>query len=262
MDRFLRFIVLLLVLGVALAVTIVIVSDVRSERVRGVRLAAERRQLGDYLLQTQANLRKMEIIVEQQNLTGEQVALETKLLVFPYRIQLEGGQVDLPPLRVVIPGRQLIIDGMRLDFPQGILDDGYPGNLCFPIFGHLYSPKELEGPKGKLELTESFLLIPRSQVHPGYRHDGNESTELERALWLRIGEILANKGLAQRKHVTITPLEPVALELRPGLIYTVYLGRDLGLSLEQREDARTLREMLLKDPKKSPETPVDEFGAG
>ncbi|MEI8196128.1 MAG: hypothetical protein WCI73_09490, partial [Phycisphaerae bacterium] len=50
------------------------------------------------------------------------------------------------------------------------------------------------------------------------------------------------------------PLEPVALELRPGVIYTVYLGRDLGLSLEQREDARALREMLLKAPKNEPET--------
>jgi hypothetical protein len=141
MDRFVTFLVILLVAGVSVAATLVVASDYRSERAREAGLAAERKSLGEHLLRIQDAVRKVEIVVEEQVVggelardTGDTRVLETKLLVFSYGFDARGQPFRLKPTRLIIKESRLSIDSLRLDLPHGVLEDGYPGNLSLALF--------------------------------------------------------------------------------------------------------------------------------
>lgn len=251
MNKFIRFIVLLLVLGVFLAVSLVMFMGIRSERKRQHSLEVERQSLGDHLLTIQDDLHRLEFIVEHQQVGGDNEVISTTYLIFPYGIDARGQSFELPPWRRETKGHRLLIDGYNIELPAGIIDAQFPQRqadnvthqsmpLALPVFGHVY-PSETTP-------TEADLLVPWGQVPPGYRPESRPSSEFEQQIWRRVGEYMTNKLLQERSHVKVTDFSPVEITLKPGVISQVFLGRSLQLRVGQMEDTQRVKKMLKQAP--------------
>lgn len=248
MDRFLRFTVTLLVLCVLIAAAVVSKRSYDSAKESQQRLVLERKSLGNYLLGTQTDLRRLEMIVEEQKISGDNMVLSTTFLVYPCALSAEGEIVLLTPQRRFITGDHVRVDGCKFDIPGGILDDGFPLNsesdkqtkipepLTLTVFGHIYSPAAMP--------TDVDWYQPWGHVHPGYRPDPWKRTEFEEQIWARVGQLMNNKAYRERSKVVLTEFPAVDVVLKPGVISQVFVGPNLQLSTGQVENKEKIQAML------------------
>jgi len=114
MTKFVRFILVLVVVGAAVSLGMVTISNARSRQAHDALLAKERALVAEVMGQMKGKLRRAHIVVNGQEVDAERNVVRTRLLVreFTYK------QEPLPVREVVIPGSKVSVDGVHLIFGE------------------------------------------------------------------------------------------------------------------------------------------------
>ena len=231
MSTFVRFIVLVLILGVVVNLAMVMFSNDRSQRKQSADLIQEREQLGRAIGRMSDKLRHGEMAVEWQKIDAKDKVLQTSLLVRQFAMTADEQPKipeELPAVRVVIPGSQVCIDGMRLEFGEN-----YPAEYQemrgkkLSLFVHVYSDETPA--KDRFTFWPTQNEVPQLvQVHNLER--APHVTYFETKLWQTVWDLLQSPERAEKYYdlKILTPEKVASLkvcqEVRRGGFYEMNIG--------------------------------------
>ncbi|HEY4329857.1 MAG TPA: hypothetical protein VGN88_08980, partial [Phycisphaerae bacterium] len=113
---FIRFVFTILIAGMLVNFAIVLLANNQSHQRQIQHNARDKDQLAALLARIDGRTRRMDIVVDSQLMDAHDRAIETTILVRQYRSTLSEEGDPLPVSRVTIPGDQLSVGGVMLDF--------------------------------------------------------------------------------------------------------------------------------------------------
>lgn len=250
MSPFVRFILVILVAGIAINLIIVIVANGQSQSRQEQQMLDDRRLFQKVVEKYNNSLRQADIAVEWQKIDAHDQVLETSLII------RQDAQSDSEPAgaprhhsltRIVIPGNRLHIDGLSLEFDAFFPEEFLVlRNTKLRYFRYLYG----EGPDGKpvpVEQRFSFMSPPdvplATRIHP----DIETPTFFEIRLWRTLWDLQQNDSLAKQSGLTIMEIKDAARAVAAHKAYVATLGIE-GITLDE-DVTPGLAESILNDAK-------------
>ncbi len=238
-KMFFRFILGVTLAASALTICIVMISNYHTQRERTAELNEERDRAKELFTGPENQLRRADLVVESQRVSGTGRVLETTLLFRPWIKTFSERDVELSIQRVTIPGDTVTIDGDILKFNRNFIENvDFLAGTSLPMFAHLYG----EGGKP----TEDNLLAPSysgSSVEMGRV----VASLYELRIWSAIRDLMRDPVQAEKNGVTIERKTSASRVVRPGITYIVWLGSKLGVEFEDRPDqAYIVKELMMR----------------
>ncbi|MGN6369944.1 MAG: hypothetical protein ACTHN5_16935 [Phycisphaerae bacterium] len=258
MNSFVRFILVLLVMGSAIAFGIVLWADVHGARNQAADLEREKALFSEVVERYSGKQAHGLIAVEWQKTDGNQQVMESSLLVRLFSLNAEGKESPLPIQRVVIPQDRVAVEGLLLNFDYNFSDEYAPlrgKSLTYIHFIHADGAPRGDG--------LSFLVpykVPRAtQMHE------DRATQFEMQLWSYLWDLIlvprdGRHGLSVTPDPSTWPVvEPgkaakaapmtesdrrfiAARKVSNGGIYSVYVSAD-GASIVENNDPALFNDM-------------------
>ncbi len=246
MTSFVRFILLVVVVGIIVNFTIVVVANSHSQKRELAEDAQDRRDFETLIEGVNGRPRHADIAVEWQKSDALGQVLETSILVRCYYLTEAAQPAPLPLKRVLIDGNRVYVDALTLDFDPSFAQDNEEfrmlRNMKLSYFDHIYS--EGAQPEDGFRFLELNQPPELTRIHPEKTMPGFFEMRLWRYLWDSMQEqtnvIHPN---TPRLGVKITRLKPAALAVQNGQTYTAFLDND-GLTLERDNTPGLLNSML------------------
>lgn len=235
MSPFLKFIFAVTATAGIMAMAIVTLANAHSQRVQNHLLAAERERTRE-LFQSKP-VRRADMVVESQRLSGTGKVVETTLIFRPWLSTTNDKEIELSLQRVKIAGDTVTIDGQIILFNRDYLENvNFLTNLSIPMFGHLYGEGEKPAP-------ENLLGPFFSGASPA--EDPNAVSVYELRIWSSIRDAMLDPATAEKNGIVIQNKTPASRVVRPGVAYTVWLGNKIGVMIEEQPDrSQVVKELL------------------
>lgn len=238
MNRFVRLIFTILSLSIFAGLTVVLLANARSTRQQNMQVAQESKRFSDLLQRLNGHFRRAEFIVDWQKVDTDGNITDTALLLRQF-VVTDNGESPLHVERAVVPGSEVRVDGLVLDFTSAVPEDfAAARNVRVLLFAHVFAAGQSR--------ADRFTFLPPDTVPLAARVHADHITHHETMFWNYVWDNIraADKGdlppAARPVHVTWTP--SVARKLRRGMLYTAILTAD-GPSIEETEDRRLFNEI-------------------
>jgi hypothetical protein len=238
MNRFVRLIFTILSLSIIAGLTVVLLANARSAREQNTQVALEAQRFEELLHRLNGHFRRAEFIVDWQKIDTDGAVTDTALLMREF-VLTEEGEAPLHVERIVIPGSEVHMDGLLLDFTPAIpADFAAARGVHFPLFDHVFAVGQAK--------SERFTFLPPDAVPRAARVHADHITHHETMFWNYVWENrrAVEKGATppEARPVRITPIPAAARKVRRGMLYTAILTGD-SLSIEETEDRRPFNEI-------------------
>jgi hypothetical protein len=238
MNKFVRIIFTILCLSIVAGLTVVMVANARSTRDQNAQVALETRRFEDLLRRLDGRFRRAEMVVDWQKLDAEGTVTETGLLVRQFVLH-ENDETPLHVQRVVIPGSEMRVDGLLLEFGAEAPEDfAAARQRRIVLFAHVFG--------GEQPPASRFTFLPANEVPLAARVHMDRVTHHETVFWNyvwdRVQEQEKNGKAASLLGVRATWLPAASRGVRRGLLYTAILTTE-GVTIQETDDRRTVNEI-------------------
>jgi hypothetical protein len=258
MNSFVRFILVLLVAGSAIAFGIVLLADVRGSRQQASDMEREKALFSEVLDRYSGKQAHGLIAVEWQKTDGNQQVMQSSLLVRLFRLNAEGKETPLPIKRVVIPQDRVAVEGVLLNFDYSFSEE-YAAlrgkSLTYVHFIHADGGPREEG----LTLLEPYKVPLTTQMHE------DRATQYEAQLWTYLWDLIlvprdgmhglsvtpepsswavgeSGKGGSSAPERKGDPRFVAARKVTNGTVYSVYVYSE-GTSIVEENDPALFTDM-------------------
>ena len=237
MTKFVRFILVLVIVGAAVSLGMVTISNARSRQAQDRLMAKERALVEEVTTQMNGKLRRAQIVVNGQEVDADRNVIRTTLLVRDFNYQ----QQPLPTREVIIPGSKVCVDGIRL-----IFGPNYPEayremrNTNLWLLMRIYAPDQPEDDRFSFWQgwgTDGFTVPASMRVHPA-----GHVSHFERKLWQNVWNLMRASAETQQKNdFTVTTAEKNAemslQDSRRSGFYEVSIGLE-GVTISELANVR------------------------
>lgn len=239
MSPFFKFTFSVTLVACVLAIAIVLLANRHSQRVQARLLAAERERARELFTDQAKKVRRADLVVESQQVSGTGKVIETTVIFRPWISTASEKDIELSLQRVKIPGDTVTIDGQIVNFSRNYLENvDFLASSAIPMFGHLYGEGQKPSPEN--------LLAP-SFSGPSPAEDPDSVSIYELRIWSSIREAMLDPVTAEKNGITIQLKTSASRVVRPGVAYAVWLGKALGVVIEEQpERTQIVRELLAR----------------
>ena len=250
MSNFVRFILLLVIVGVVVNLALVIVSNGQSRRLQLKDIAEERELLGNVMRSLTDRLRSAEMAVEWQKADANDKVLQTSLLIRQF-MPMKGDQLQpLPTVRVIVSGSRVCIEGVRLEFGNGFpLEFREMRGAKLGFFTSVYAEESTE--KDRFTFWQTYEVPQAMRVHAleSYSH----VTNFEAKLWQLVWDLVKTPDDAKKYDLRLfmpdkVPSLKACRDVHKGGFYKIAIGRE-GVTITESDD-RDNRQMMLREGEK------------
>ena len=259
MNSFVRFILVLLIAGSAIAFGIVLLADVRGARRQASDIEREKAIFSDVLDRYSGKQAHGLIAVEWQKTDGgSQQVMESSLLVRLFTLNAEGKESPLPIKRIVIPQDRVAVEGLMLSFDQNFPEEY--NELRGKSFTYIHFI-HADGAPREDGLT---FLVPYKVPRTAQMHE-DRATQFEMQLWTYLWDLIlvshdGRHGLSVTPDPStwpqVEPGKPVraapmseadrrfifARKVSNGAVYSVYVASD-GTTILENNDPSLFHDM-------------------
>jgi len=227
MNRFVRYVFLLLLLSSAVAIALVLVSDLRAENERQKNLNIERGLIADTYrrMDCQDGQIKMHglMTVERQETVMNPESKQSEVATTTLLFAMTDEKFSTPTYvqRIVIPGGVVRVSAIKLEFGAAL------GGEQALLAGHkFYLPDTIGG----ITDPDPFELNPVGCPPLALRHSAPDFTEYEKQLWHPIWEGVGpgSRPAAKGQGVERLEIEPATVAVEPDRLYRVRVGVHVG----------------------------------
>lgn len=218
MSRFVRFVFLLVLLGVGVNLAIVLLANSRSERQHLASVAEEKQQFNNIIARFNGRQRRGDMAVEWQKIDADHKVLETSLLVRLYTLNDQDERQALHDFHVVIPGDKVNIDGMLVAFPDSLPDE-YAAlrGAKLAYFNHIYADGQ--------SIDDRFSILTHGDPPLPTRMNPDHVTNYETQFWKLAWDLI---DASLRSKTTASPVAQntasVSRVVTPGVVYSFYIS--------------------------------------
>lgn len=238
MNRFVQFVVLLLLSSSIMTLLIVVSTNHTTRKTKAVQMVKDRDTVQRVMKEASRRLCRADMIVQWQKVNGDQDVLETALLWRTF-VPDEKGQLHPSFQRFVIKGDRVHLDALFIHLAGIEKDDAdlaflKGATLC--LFDHLYGEGE------KPDITNRVVAI--GDVPLSYRSRAAGPSLYENILWQRLWGMYLHATDSKTKEVVFTETPAVTHQVKTGAVYEVWLGKDLGLDIIERQNVPEVKAFL------------------
>ncbi len=242
MNSFFKFVVSVLLAGMALNLLIVFFANASSTRRLDRQMADERRQFQSTLETANGRLRRADCVVESQSVDAHGNATSSSLLIRQYASPGSDQSLPLHIQRVTIPGNDLYIDGLVLSFGDSFAADSPDlqllQNRTLAYFARVFGKDQIPTSKDA-DTRYTFLqaVVPDlTRLFPSEAHP----TFFEQRLWPYVWNIVKEPPLegdntwSPATHgIKFLWTAPAHHPVRLDHTYSAFIGPDGSLSIEE-----------------------------
>jgi hypothetical protein len=245
MSSFVRFIVLLVIVGVVGSLALVIFSNAQGRRQQVKDIAGEHELLAEHMRRLSEGLRRGEMAVEWQKVDANDKVLQSSLLIRQY-MPMKGDRLKaMPTVRVIIPGSRVCIEGIRLEFGSA-----YPVEFQemrgtkMSFFTNVYA-EETEK-KERFTFWELYQVPQGMEVHA--LEFNSHVTNFETKLWQLVWDLVQSPDDAKKNDLKVFTPEKVpsmkaCREVHKGEFYRIDIGRE-GVTIMASDNRDARQDML------------------
>jgi hypothetical protein len=262
MSSFVRFVFVILIVGMVVNLAIVLAANVQSQRHQTRQYQREIAEFKTHLTGIAGHVRRADIVVESQRIDAYGNTLESTLLVRQYASTGTSQENPLPVVRIVIPGDQLQAGGVVLEFDHLFAPESDEfamlRNTQLPLFSRFCGATETPAAD---QPDERFTFFQRDQVpelvrlQPRIIQAGLFESRLWQYLWTLLPDpprdakypwVSARPGSGLRA----TWLKPatITVTIRDRHTYTAYISADGAVTLDADQPGMTgLLKMMMDE---------------
>jgi hypothetical protein len=243
MKSFTRLIFTFVILSIVAGLAVVLVANARSSARQQRDLGLEQQRFADMIHRLDNHFRRADMVVDWQKIDGDGHITETSLLVREYRL-LDSGAEPLPVQHVTIPGSEVHVDGMIVNFLPSLPPEfAAARDTHLAFFNHLFGTGQ--------PLADRFTFCPRDAVPATVRIHKDYVTRAEQQFWDAMWSALPpdDKKAAEPPQnapppeITFTMLPPAMRTVKRGLLYTASISPD-GLTIDETDDRRRVNDIV------------------
>lgn len=237
MNRFTRFIFILLGSSIALAIVILLLGNVLSQQREAQNIQRAKDTLRARVEMQSNRLVRAEMAVVAQQIAGDGNVISTTLAYRPYLLEpgdppRDDKRVPMPVTLLTIPGDKVRVGAVVVAVKEATGETAFLNGLSIPLLLYAYSPGTTP--------TDGHYLPGNGQSPSLLRENPQRQTPFERQVWQEIAESIRDPKRAQIRGMHVTWQEPAEATIKPGMLYSITLGRTIGLDIEPVDDPRAL----------------------
>ena len=251
MNRFVRFIFIIIVLAAVVNLAIVLAANYISQRQETAQRAAQHEQTLQHYERLLDAPCQAYLAVDWQKVGPDSKVLQTAVLIQPFTIDAARRPIGLPVTRFVIAGSSISVEGLSLTF-----DDSFPKTYDFVRGKTLYllaDVHETDSRDPPRAARTSAFIIPH-KIPDAARVHLRHTTDDELNLWHLLGDSLFayldhnDTVLAHRLGVAFARPTPVTKTLTNGTLYKIFYDAN-ALVITEAHDVDVYNRIISEAPK-------------
>jgi hypothetical protein len=240
MNRFVRLISIIVIAGFAVSATVVVVANAWSRQQQAKRNVDNRERFSEIVAEATDHQRRLDMVVESQELDARGQALESTVLARQYASTGSDQSRPLKVVRIVIPSDLVVVEGVIFDFSEDFAADAWQYQLMRKnnlSYFSLIRGKDQMAPKLPAR-DPRFTYLPRSNVpemtriEPLALRPSSFEVGFWNYVWDLVPEPVPASLEASRRGLKVKWVASEPMRLQRERTYTAYIGTS-GISIQE-----------------------------